>query len=76
MRTGVSPSIAAAEAIKPIVKYYPSFFLGLLLQLISEVNMVRSWTNFVCVEVLRPSQPTGVMSSTARLPNHTLTGQA
>ena len=25
MRTGVSPSIAAAEAIKPIVKYYPSF---------------------------------------------------
>ena len=29
--------------------------------------------NFVCVEVLQPSQPNGVMSS---LPNHTFTGQA
>ena len=31
---------------------------------------------FVCVEVLRPSQPNGVMSSTVNLPNHTFTGQA
>ena len=31
---------------------------------------------FVCVEVLRPSQPTGVMSSAVSLPNHTFTGQA
>ena len=31
---------------------------------------------FVCVEVLRPSQPNGVMSSTVSLPNHTFTGQA
>ena len=30
---------------------------------------------FVCVEVLRPSQPNGVMSSVVSLPNHTLTGQ-
>ena len=30
----------------------------------------------VCVEVLRPSQPNGVMSSAVRLPNHTFTGQA
>ena len=29
---------------------------------------------FVCVEVLRPSQPNGVMSSAVSLPNHT--GQA
>ena len=29
---------------------------------------------FVCVEVLQPSQPSGVMSST--VPNHTFTGQA
>ena len=35
-------------------------------------NFVR----FVCVEVLRPSQPNGVMSSPASLPNHTFTGQA
>ena len=31
---------------------------------------------FVCVEVLRPSQPNGVMSSMVSLPNHTFTGQA
>ena len=31
---------------------------------------------FVCVEVLRPSQPNGVMSSAISLPNHTFTGQA
>ena len=30
---------------------------------------------FVCVEVLRPSQPNGVMSGTLNLLNHTLTGQ-
>ena len=32
--------------------------------------------DFVCVEVLRPSQPNGVMSSVVSLPNHTFTGQA
>ena len=31
---------------------------------------------FVCVEVLRPSQPSGVMSGADSLPNHTFTGQA
>ena len=31
---------------------------------------------FVCVEVLRPSQPNEVMSSAVSLPNHTFTGQA
>ena len=30
----------------------------------------------VCAEVLRPSQPKGVMSSTVNLPNHTFTEQA
>ena len=30
----------------------------------------------VCVEVLWPSQPNGVMSSMVSLPNHTFTGQA
>ena len=29
-----------------------------------------------CVEVLRPSQPNGVMLSTVSLPNHMFTGQA
>ena len=32
--------------------------------------------NKFCVEVLRPSQPNGVMSSAVSLPNHTFTGQA
>ena len=31
---------------------------------------------FFCVEVLRPSQPNGVMSSAVSLPNHIFTGQA
>ena len=31
---------------------------------------------FVYIEVLRPSQPNGVMSSAVSLPNHTFTGQA
>ena len=30
---------------------------------------------FVCVEVLRPSQPNGITSSAVSLPNHTFTGQ-
>ena len=30
----------------------------------------------VCVDVLRPSQPNGVMSSAVSLPNQTFTGQA
>ena len=33
-------------------------------------------SEFVCVEVLRPSQPNGVMSSMVSLPNHMFTGQA
>ena len=31
---------------------------------------------FFCVEVLRASQPNGVMSSAVSLPNHAFTGQA
>ena len=31
---------------------------------------------FACVEVLRPSQPNGVMLSVVSYSNHTLTGQA
>ena len=31
---------------------------------------------FVCVEVLQPSQPNGVMQSAVSLPNHAFTGQA
>ena len=31
---------------------------------------------FVCVQVLRPSQPNRAMSSAVSLPNHAFTGQA
>ena len=44
-----------------------------LLKLLPSMLSVK---NFVCVEVLRPSQPNGVMSSAVSLPNHTFTGQA
>ena len=33
-------------------------------------------SQLICVEVLRLSQPNGVMSSAVNLPNHTFTGQA
>ena len=36
---------------------------------------VQIWQYGACVEVLRPSQPNGVMSSVVSLPNHTFTGQ-
>ena len=39
-------------------------------------NYWRCFCLFVRVEVLRPSQPNGVMSSAVSLPNHTFTGQA
>ena len=40
------------------------------------MNLQNIWYGFVCVEVLRPSQPNGVMSSAVSLPNHMFTGQA
>ena len=42
------------------------------------VNYILQYVNgnAACVEVLRPSQPNGVMSSAVSLPNHTFTGQA
>ena len=39
------------------------------------IPTVQFSVDFVCVEVLRPSQPNGVMSSAVSLPNHTFTGQ-
>ena len=42
----------------------------------SSLIRVLTFHWFVCVEVLRPSQPNGVMSSAVSLPNHTFTGQA
>ena len=38
--------------------------------------LLTSENTIVCVEVLLPSQPTGVMSSAVTLPYHYFTGQA
>ena len=46
------------------------------LTLVVKMLTVLVFVCFVCVEVLRPSQPNGVMSSVVSLPNHTFTGQA
>ena len=45
---------------------------GVLIETFGTLNL----NIIVCVEVLRPSQPNGVMSSAVSLPNHTFTGQA
>ena len=56
-----------------ILDYFTILFI---LDLNSEFRNIKLWDQFVCVEVLRPSQPNGVMSSAVSLPNHTFTGQA
>ena len=40
------------------------------------VNVIKFGIPFVCVEVLRPSELKGVMSSAVSLPNNTFTGLA
>ena len=44
--------------------------------LFSILNTECIYEDIVCVEVLGPSQPNGVMSGMVSLPNHTFTGQA
>ena len=65
-------NICFRREIRKILCGYP------LLSVAMYNNNLRSTQNilFVCVEVLRPSQPNGVMSSAVSLPNHTFTGQA
>ena len=43
---------------------------------IKDLNSTETTSMFVCVEVLRPSQPNGVMSNAVSLPNHMFTEQA
>ena len=42
----------------------------------SDLDLLCLSITLVCVEVLRLSQPNGVMSGAVSLPNHTFTGQA
>ena len=53
----------------PIYEYFETF-----VRVANRIMVISP--NIVCVEVLRPSQPNGVMSSVVSLPNHTFTGQA
>ena len=56
----------------PIIIHYRRLnYHILILQMLEDTDGL-----FVCVEVLRPSQPIGVMSNSVSLPNHTFTGQA
>ena len=55
-----------------VLAVYQSSVYGML----PENHFFLCLHEFVCVEVLRPSQPNGVMSSAVSLPNHTFTGQA
>ena len=52
------------------LSYLFIFFLSRLYSVIADLP------GYVCVEVLRPSQSNGVMSSAVSLPSHTFTGQA
>ena len=74
-RPSVSDDICKGSAIR-----HPRFWRTRCLkvfpiQMHREANLTLPFL-FVCVEVLRPSQPNGVMSSAVSLPNHTFTGQA
>ena len=51
------------------VKVQLTRLTGMLAITLSALN---TKSDFVCVEILRPSQPNGVMSSAVSFPNHTL----
>ena len=54
-----------------------AYFLATIRKKLASICMQLNLSSeVVCVEVLRPSQPNGVMSSAVSLPNHTFTGQA
>ena len=57
-------------------RVHPLLLLLLLLLLILGSAGQGLINKALCVEVLWPSQPNGVMLSAVSLPNHTFTGQA
>ena len=62
--------------MKILASYYDVSSMTLKEQKYMSHPVIRLTDLFVCVEVLRPSQPNGVMPSAVSLPNHTFTGQA
>ena len=54
-----------------------TWFAGIFSHLATQIRFIHyNRSLFACVDVLRPSQPNGVMSSAVSLPNHTFTEQA
>ena len=68
------PVVYFIDRSKAVVPVLVLFFVALWFILRGDLLYV--FRVFVCVEVLRPSQPNGVMSSVVSLPNNTFTGQA
>ena len=79
------PALALSELIQQKINWHFSYFSSFHAIYLHRKNSgiikkkkkkKKKNSLFVCVEVLRPSQPNGVMSSAVSLPNHTFTGQA
>ena len=68
---------ACSEKKRTIISRRPRWLSRMHVRLVIR-SRIRSPTGpaLVCVEVLRPSQPNGVMSNAVSLHNHTFTGQA
>ena len=73
----ISPSFGAPGELCLVIVSFPGYIQVHSYVVIIHVQHrpMKMELLFVCVEVLRPSQPNGVMSSAVSLPNHTFTGQ-
>ena len=61
-----------SENLAGVTILYPELFLWDIVL----IDLGSHFLVFVCVEILRPSQLSGVLSSAGSLPNYTFTGQA
>ena len=77
-RTGTLNDFAEFDHITRVDdEVLPTNYLeDIILPIHNNVDEIINEQGFVCVEVLRPSQPNVVMSSAVSLPNHTFTGHA
>ena len=72
VRTSVK--VLKMKVLNPEIRINPE--VSHLCQMLQNVPMYCTTPYvFVCIEVLRPSQPNRVMLSVVSLPNHTFTGQ-
>ena len=71
-------NIVSFEQLGPDLQLSHACFICIYMYVyMYDIDRTRSLCSFLCcVEVLRPCQPNGVMSSAVSLPNHTFTGQA